>query len=344
MLRDMTLPDAGTPQMPAALALSRRAIAVARAVGADGTADRLTYWLNELLGARVRRARAAVPMKNGTVAVIPLRNHDLRTVALTGIYEPDVAAFARAVVRPGDTVVDVGAHIGLHTLDLASLVGPKGIVYAFEPDYRLADLLSAGLRLSGCDDRVTLHEAVVGNVDGTAQLFVDREAGLTNSTLSDWAESGETRTVRAMTLDRVLFPVIDRPVGLLKIDAEGAEEAVLDGAEQLLAALPPRAIVVEVSSRVDAARVLARLERHGYRVSADEHVPAYTEASYGERDFAYANLCVVRGGVAVDPGRPDLAHHGPMRSSPDDKKAARADEPTVSPQRDRLSSWRIFLN
>jgi FkbM family methyltransferase len=242
-------------------------------------------------------------MQNGTVAVIPLKSHDLRTVALTGVYEPDVSAFARAVVRRRDTVVDVGAHIGLHTLNLAKLVGSAGTVHAFEPDPQVTRLLRQGLELSGVSARVIVHEAAVGASNGVAQLFVDRDNGLTTSTVASWANRVAGFSVPVVTLDEVLLPNVERPIGLLKIDVEGVEAAVLAGAGRLLTTFPPRAIVLELSSRVDAEPLVAELEDRGYRAWAGRQIPTYTRAGYGEPGFEYFNLCAVRLGSAKDERR-----------------------------------------
>src|SRR5687768_8794135 len=51
-------------------------------------------------------------------------------------YEPEVQRTLRRFVRPGDTVVDVGANMGIHTMLLADAVGPNGRVHAIEPNPR----------------------------------------------------------------------------------------------------------------------------------------------------------------------------------------------------------------
>ncbi len=237
---------------------------------------------------------AAVPVERGVLAAIPLRTHDLRNVALTGRYEEAVAQFAETIVQPGDTVVDVGANIGLHTLMLADLVGPDGQVHSFEPDRDIAVSLRLSLELNDFTERVEVHEAAVGDLDGRVQLFLGGLDGLTNSTLPGWAPSSESREVTAVTLDSALLPVLKRPLGLMKIDVEGAEIAVLDGARELLSTFAPRAVIVEVSTRVNAADVMSRLERHGYRALDSSTLPAHTGAGYGRAGFEFTNLFAVR--------------------------------------------------
>src|SRR4051812_47172583 len=64
-----------------------------------------------------------------------------RELVLTGVYEPAVARVMRAVLEPGDTAIDVGAHVGLHSLYAAALVGRTGSVVAVEPNHAVAERL-----------------------------------------------------------------------------------------------------------------------------------------------------------------------------------------------------------
>lgn len=275
--------------------MSRRAITLTHAVGAHATGERLTYWLNRLVIARLDGVRATVRLDGGPLSVIPLSTHDLRNVALTGVYEPEVASFAGMIVQPGDVVVDVGAHIGLISLLFADLVGPSGVVHSFEPNHDAAELLRSAVAINQFTNRIIVHEAAVGDANGSTQLFEGVQGGTTNSTVPGWTDSTTSRTVPAVTLDHVLLPLVGKPIGLMKIDVEGAEAAVLDGARQLLSSYPPRALIVEVSSRVSATDVLSRLEEHGYRGMQGSALPRHTGAAFGQAGFEYANVCAVLG-------------------------------------------------
>jgi hypothetical protein len=82
--------------------------------------------------------------------------------------ESEVRLFS-ALVRPGDTVLDVGANIGAHSVALASFVGPAGRVHAFEPGAETAAFLRANVALNALDERVLVHQVAVG--DGSAPLL-----------------------------------------------------------------------------------------------------------------------------------------------------------------------------
>jgi FkbM family methyltransferase len=292
---DATAEPITVAPLPTVLVASRWAIALARAAHAGVMADRLAYWLNARVASRFESLCVAVPMAAGTTAVIPMSDHGLRSVALTGDYEPEVIAVAKAAIRPGDVVVDVGANIGLQTLVFARLAGPTGRVHSFEPDRRITPLLRAAAELSGLTDRILVHEAAVGSESGTIDLFLDAAVGLTNSTNPGWTADAVPRKVPLVTLDDVLIPSLSRPPALLKIDVEGAESAVLAGAEQLFGRFPPRGILIELTTTVDAGPVLSFLREHGYSPSAGTVIPTYTGARVGEPGFAYANAYLTHG-------------------------------------------------
>jgi FkbM family methyltransferase len=279
---------------PAALSVSRRAISVVRTTHADRLADHLVYRLNMLFSARFASLCAAVPMQDGVIAALPMSDHGLRNVALTGTYEPEVTHFANTVIRPGDTVVDVGAHLGLHSLTFAERVGRDGHVHSFEPSPRLNQLLKAGAELSGFTSRISVHAAAVGASSGQINLYLDDGLGWTNSTNPEWRTGTAPLEVAVVTLDAALLSKLDRPPALLKIDVEGAEMAVLEGARQLLDRLPPRAVIVELSTAADATQILSLLYEHGYSASGDTTVPKYTGARVGDTGFEYSNAYLIR--------------------------------------------------
>lgn len=153
-------------------------------------------------------------------------------------WEPAEADLFRSVVRPGMTVADVGAHVGLHTLLFAQLVGPTGKVVAVEPDVANAMLLRENVRRAGLEN-VAVVEAAAGRRVGRAR-FVRSESN-----------SGDHRVVRRrapnahwvpeITLDR-LFPS-PSCVQVVKIDVQGTDHHVVEGMKRCLARCQPIVIV-----------------------------------------------------------------------------------------------------
>lgn len=163
-----------------------------------------------------------------------------------------------AVVRPGWHVVDVGAHHGTYTRLLSALVGPGGSVLALEAHPATASALG---RRAASLGNVEVLQAAAAERDGTVALCQAIDGPSARWTTEADAPSTSTLTVAATTLDTALA---GRRVDLLKIDVEGAEMRVLDGAEAVLAGRP--LVVVEVHSEELRRTVTERFARLGYAV------------------------------------------------------------------------------
>ena len=71
-----------------------------------------------------------------------------RSLDLYGEYSEGEIALFRQFLRPGDVVVEIGAHIGTHTVFFAKTVGPTGVVFAFEPQRVVHQTLCANIALN----------------------------------------------------------------------------------------------------------------------------------------------------------------------------------------------------
>ncbi|HUS24834.1 MAG TPA: FkbM family methyltransferase [Candidatus Binatia bacterium] len=180
-----------------------------------------------------------VPTTFGLQLRVRTNDYIGRMTLLFGDLDPKISWVVARVVQPGDTVIDVGANIGLVTLHAAKRVGRNGRVYAFEPQGDLGELLLASAR-THCLPQVEL--ALVGLSDhaGTARLVVP-ETNRGRAYLRD--EAAGAQTVPLVRLDDAV--PTDRAVRLLKIDVEGHETSVLRGAEGFLTRQPPQFILFE---------------------------------------------------------------------------------------------------
>jgi FkbM family methyltransferase len=208
----------------------------------------------------------------------PFRMHvDLGEMIEARIYytkewEPETVAVLPRLVRPGDTVIDVGAHVGFITLHLANLVGPTGTVHAFEASRWAHGRLQANLRLNGLE-HVTAHATGVSDHSGVETLTLSHGYRL------DGQLTGTSEEMSTVALDSFL----DQPrrVALIKTDTDGLEPKVLSGAHGLIERDRP-AIIFEVAPRALRARgiptqrmtdELAWLERLGYRLETEHGKP-----------------------------------------------------------------------
>lgn len=151
----------------------------------------------------------------------------------TGHYDPLECRVIKESLREGMTAVDVGAHVGYFSLLMAKAVGMDGRVIAIEPAPPVYAFLKANVERNHFPN-VTLVNKALSATAGTATLFIDAQ-NLGNPTLSKDNISSSARAgavdVRTTTLDAV---VGGRPVHFIKLDVQGAEGLVLEGATHTL--------------------------------------------------------------------------------------------------------------
>lgn len=168
---------------------------------------------------------------------------------LMGTYEPGVTALLLNAVRPGDTVIDIGANQGFHTLTMGLRVGPEGRVWAFEPHPRTRRILEDNVASNGLHHTISVMDAAAWSSDGEL-AFRARTGEAAGSYLRDAFSipddqtEGEDLLVR--TVDTGAFlEALPTPPSLIKLDAEGSETAILRSAEEVLRAHHPT-IVLEI--------------------------------------------------------------------------------------------------
>lgn len=156
-------------------------------------------------------------------------------------------ALARAI-KPGWRTIDIGANHGYYTLIMADAVGPEGVVLAAEPNPRLAELVKRNIDVNGFPRSTTLLTKAISETSASNVRFVIPEGNRSmNGTLCAAAGEGDmVFEVETITLDDVIadWPRVD----FIKIDAEGAEEAIWRGMQRTLEQNREVIIVMEVNS------------------------------------------------------------------------------------------------
>jgi FkbM family methyltransferase len=152
------------------------------------------------------------------------------------------AELFRRLLRPGMTVIDGGAHVGLYTVLAARGVGPTGLVVAVEPDlYNLA-ALRVNVDRAGAANVEVVAEALADGV-GTAR-FYETWSTIGSSLLA--RDDAEVRVVRTTSVD-TLLEGRDVSALLVKLNIEGAEPLALAGMREVLSRVEPVAILIEVN-------------------------------------------------------------------------------------------------
>jgi FkbM family methyltransferase len=214
------------------------------------------------VGVRVRRFLPGVPLP------IPLpfgawflaRNDYMSGAEMHGGFEPAERAFVSRFLRAGMTVLDIGAHHGLYTLLASKRVGPNGRVFAFEPSPREREALQWNVRLNRCKN-VVIERLALGKEEGEGRLYVVQGHETGCNSLKPPAVSDITWAVpvRVSSLDQWLATHKVGNVDFIKLDVEGGELSVLQGAQKLLESAPRPVILAEVQD--------IRTQPWGYRAS-----------------------------------------------------------------------------
>ncbi|HEV2316935.1 MAG TPA: FkbM family methyltransferase [Thermoplasmata archaeon] len=167
---------------------------------------------------------------------------DSLEIGARGEHEPVETLVCDACLRPGQTVVDLGANIGYFTLRFARAVGPEGHVFAFEPDAENYGLLVENIGRNG-HGNVTAEPQAAGAVTGVAQLYRSATSH-GDHRLRAAAELRPSVEVRVVALDD--YPDLQgRVVDFAKVDIQGAEFDAVRGMQRILRETPAIRMLIE---------------------------------------------------------------------------------------------------
>jgi len=239
--------------------------------------------------------------RRGIAWCLDLREGIDFSIWLRGSFEPSTIAAYRRELKPGATVIDVGANMGSHTLEFARTVGPQGSVLACEPTAHVFARLLANLEANR-DLRPRVHADQV-------MLMAAPDAALPAQLVSSWPLGSDperdetswgrpypTTGARVSTMDRWVAEQNVERVDLIKLDVEGNECIVLDGAVDVLRRHRP-VIVCEVFAQALMAQgrtvdeLLQRFDDAGYRLETLRgHPLSRTALARVERRGASTNV------------------------------------------------------
>lgn len=161
-------------------------------------------------------------------------------IYITGNFEPPTAHLVSSLLYEGDTMIDVGANIGFFTLLASRKVGPSGKVCAFEPVPSTCAAMERNLSINGIVN-VIVHEIALSNLTGTVTIHEGpaRNRGL--SSIRPISNASGRHSVPVAAFDSL--EVSRGPIHLIKIDVEGAEQLVIEGAMECLRRNRPHLII-----------------------------------------------------------------------------------------------------
>ncbi len=270
--------------VPAPIRALRWRLPCARASGAPHAMLRtLRFTLAELRGGDV-----SFRTPDGLGFVSMPNNFSSFAMFVAGARDPDIWRFIARRVPAGATVVDAGANVGAYTLPFARLVGPSGRVVAVEAHPLTHDFLARNIAANGLAQASALQLALGAEAGMSAIAYTDANPGETHVA----ADAGEAALqVRVYPLDDVLAGLGITRIDYLKIDVEGFELPVLQGARGIIATSPGIAVQTELQAKhaaryghaiADIASLLAGLGLAPHRIRPDGTPERMTEPLAGD--------------------------------------------------------------
>lgn len=162
-----------------------------------------------------------------------------------GFWEAWITAWFTNNIKPGSAFFDIGAHCGYYTMVASHYVGPNGIVFAFEPNPRLANTLLKSKELNHADNVRVVPSAITDRT-GTATLTIPGKLTGSASLYQSFPQyTTEEILVNTETLSNYLRLIKPTTPVMIKIDAEDGEEKALDAAWGMLYTFDDVTIVLE---------------------------------------------------------------------------------------------------
>ena len=160
-------------------------------------------------------------------------------------YERENFDFLRKYVKPGDNILDIGAHIGLFSTAAAQLTGINGKVYAFEPAAETQALLKQTIAINHFEGLIEPHNEAMGAASGKTTFYVSAIKGDNSNSLVSYKGDRELHAmeVNMFCIDDFVSAKNLKKLAFIKIDVEGAEYDALSGATNTLKNQRPVCIV-----------------------------------------------------------------------------------------------------
>ena len=178
-----------------------------------------------------------------------------------GWYERDLQRLLHALIKPAMTVWDLGANVGFYSLAFSRLVGPGGMVVAFEPSAVNVGYLLKHIHLNHCQNVIVYQSAVAADC-GFSSFANDDES----DAKSHVSAQPTGYIVATVSIDHVLDARPEWRPDVVKIDVEGAEGSVLAGGSTLLSSPKSPLLVLSLHGLSASRECMQLLGKHGYAI------------------------------------------------------------------------------
>lgn len=201
----------------------------------------IIFFLKWQIATRVLKKPNLIPWIDRSFLLVNRGDVGLTGNIYTGLLEYNDMAFLMDSLNSKDTFLDIGANAGVYTVLASGVVGAKTIAY--EPILNSFLKLNQQVNVNNIQNLVTSHNVAIGNM-ATEMYFINNSDTLNRVSIKGNSEN--TELVKVVTLDETLK--LDKAENyFVKIDVEGFEYSVLEGAKQLLSSTKVKAIIIEIN-------------------------------------------------------------------------------------------------
>lgn len=200
-----------------------------------------------------------------------------RSLSLYGEYSEGEVELFRKFIKPGHLVLDIGANIGVFTLFFAKAVEETGLVIAFEPQRLVFQSLCANIAINSLSNVICRQQAVAETPGQITVPILDQSMpnNFGGVSLGGW-EEGEA--VAVVTIDDLNLPRCD----FMKVDVEGMEAKVLQGAQETIRRFQP-VLYVENDRKEHDSAVLGQIKALGYQIHLHQP-PLFRKDNFAGRE------------------------------------------------------------
>ena len=183
---------------------------------------------------------------NSNVKINLYKDSHLCHMIINDCFEKDELTFATRFLKSGDFFLDIGSNIGLFSLIASPIIGNKGSIMAIEPGLQTYNRLVENVKLNKFTNIHTLNLAL-SNIEEEREFFVDKTGYDAWNSLGKPSAGNfhEKEVIQTKTLDRLVVEYSHTQIDLIKIDVEGWELPVLQGAKQVLSQKNAPVLMVE---------------------------------------------------------------------------------------------------
>jgi FkbM family methyltransferase len=203
---------------------------------------------------------------------------DSLDLSINGVYGELDTKIIRDNIKEGDIVIDIGANIGYYTLIFAQLVGSSGKVFAFEPEPKNFEILRKNIEINNYQN-IIAEQKIVSDESGMTKLFI-AEQGIVGHRINQQKSSQKFIEVESIILDNYIKKLnLDNKINFIKIDVEGSEPKVLEGAKEIMQKSNQLKIFTEFNREfvkkygIEPKEMIDLLYRNGFKI----YLPNYKE-------------------------------------------------------------------